>query len=120
MSEVYRDGSISEQMDRKSKDQMDAAKYREIQNKAQLGSAFEGGRGKGQVEGFEGGLAEAMRAAAAARSMADMAQAEMYGQAVPKGYVSPQWEEPTYEQNKRALDSLRGPAMGLAEQTGRR
>jgi len=111
---------ILESVRREQEQDAKARAYDELQQKAQLGTAYETGLAEMQNK-YEQALAE--RQAAAARSMADMAQGTLYpqqmqpqsGQTPPRNYVSPQYGEPTPQQQQRALDSR----VGLAEEAWR-
>lgn len=102
---------LLENVRREQEQAMKAKAYDEMQNKARLGRAYEAGLAEMQAR------VEAMREAEAMRSMANMAQdaQAQYGEMAPVWYVSPQWTEPTFEERKRAQDSL----VGLAEQARR-
>lgn len=101
MSEVYREGSLTEQMSKKARDAQDAAKYRDLMRKEEARGTY--------AAGMERGLAEMQAAVEAQNSLARAAQ-QMGGMQDPR-YKSPQWGEPTIAEMVRAQDSMVIPAM---------
>lgn len=101
MSEVYKDGSLTEQMSKKAADARDAAAFRALKRENEARDIYQAGK--------EQGLYDIQAAVEAQNSLARAAQ-QLEGMQDPR-YKSPQWSEPAVRDMVRAQDSLAIPAM---------